>query len=91
MPTSWLKNKNSKRWKQLEHILSHMPDEFSNKDIMNFLEYRWDTEGPKNREGRPQIMHHFNRNNISKFLASHKNIEKRDVKIKGINIYRKRK
>lgn len=90
MATSWLSNKNSKRWKQLEYVLNYMPHEFSNKDMMNFLEYRWGTEGPKNRAGRILKQHHFNRSNITRFLIIHENIETCEFKIDNTNVYRKR-
>jgi len=90
MAKTWMKNKNSKRWKQLEYTLKYMPDEFTSKDVKNFLEYKWADKGPRGRQGRVQRLHHFTNRSISIFLNNHEDVVKCNFKIKDTNVYRKR-
>jgi len=90
MAKTWMKNKNSKRWKQLEYALKYMPDEFTSKDVKNFLEYKWADKGPRGRQGRVQRLHHFTNRSISIFLNNHEDVVKCNFKIKDTNVYRKR-
>jgi len=90
MATTWMNNKNSKRWKQLDYALKYMPDEFTSKEMMDFLVYEWVDKGPRGRQGRVQRLHHFTTRGISIFLNKHEEIIKCSFKIKKANVYRKR-
>lgn len=89
---SWLKNKNSRRWKQLEYILSKLPyDEmFTVAFVREWIAFNWPTLGQTGRYNRPRRLYDFNGHQISRFLKYHEDVEVVGITNFGENIFIRR-
>ena len=89
---SWLKNKNSRRWKQLDYILSNMPyDEFFTvATFREWIAFNWSTLGQKGRYNKIRRLYDFDSHQISRFLKYHKSVELVCKSITGHNIFMRR-
>lgn len=73
---SWLKNKNSRRWKQLDYILSNMPynELFTVALFREWIAFNWPTLGQRGRYNNIRKLYDYNGHQISRFLKYHKDV-----------------
>ena len=89
---AWLKNSNSRRYKQLEYILHKMPidDEFTTTDMMNWIYYHWENQGPiSKRYGKRRKVYSFHPQHISRFLLYRTDVRTVRKDRRNANVYRR--
>ena len=75
----WITNPASQQYKQLEHVVSKMRGDFTSRDMMNFMQDRWDTEGlakllPSATTGEPVMQKRGSRSKAIPYLGSYNSI-----------------
>ena len=93
----WITNPSSQQYKQLEHAVSKMRGDFTSRDMMNFMQDRWDTEGlakllPSAITGEPVMQKRFSFKGytISRFLQLYPGVEVVDSTVSPV-VYRRKK
>tara|TARA_R110002051_G_scaffold260800_2_gene320594 strand:- start:6375 stop:6692 length:318 start_codon:yes stop_codon:yes gene_type:complete len=91
MPTkiSWLKNTNSRKWKQLEATFPYLENEFTTPDIKNVLADKWESLRQSSRKYRSNKRFSFTGHEIAKFLIAHPKITSKGMGKDRYKIYQK--
>lgn len=86
---AWSKNPNSRKYRFLRHCIDNMKDEFTSRDIQNFIIYCWDSKGMVSKRGMRLRQMYFSTNTISRFCLIFPRVRKTEMMKENCRVWRK--
>jgi len=75
----WTRNPNSRKYRFLSHCIDNMKDEFTSRDIQNFIAYTWSTKGMVSKRGMRLRQIYFASSSISRFCSIYPKVRKTEM------------
>lgn len=85
----WTRNSNSRRYRFLSYCIDNMKEEFTSRDIQNFVIYSWSNKGMLSKRGRRLRQMYFTTNTISRFCLIFPRVRKTEMMKENCRVWRK--
>lgn len=85
----WSKNPNSRKYRFLSHCIDNMNEEFTSRDIQNFITYTWASKGMVSKRGMRLRQMYFTTNSISRFCSIFHKVRKTEMIKDKCQVWRK--